>query len=139
MREIKYRYTCQRDNGHTFSQIFTLEQIEQGAAKRWIDLNFVGMFHLKRDAYTGLKDKNGKEIYEGDILADVGVDEYNILGIVRYGDDGVTWTSGSYYLADKGGYATDWAFEFGGKPDSWDALEVIGNIYENSELLKGEG
>ncbi len=85
--------------------------------------------------YTGLKDKNGKEIYEGDILADVGVDEYTVLGTVLYSDDGVAWTSGSYYLADEKGYATDWAFEDGGKPDSWSALEVIGNIYENPESM----
>ena len=70
--------------------------------------------------YTGLKDKNGKEIYEGDILRDDRVDEYNLYEI--------KWN-------EYGTYAD------GLEDEIWedvanDYLEVIGNIYENPELLK---
>lgn len=74
--------------------------------------------------YTGLKDKNGKEIYEGDVTN---------KGIVRWFDDLVWDSSGSQhpgFYFDNYGSELDWHLGFD------DAIEVIGNIYENPELLK---
>lgn len=74
---------------------------------------------------TGLKDKNGKLIYEGDILKQPD-------GIVDY----VYWENGCYL--HNGTAITNYDFCYQG--DSWakevNTHEVIGNIYENKDLLE---
>lgn len=90
------------------------------------------MFHYAHEPnlmqYTGLKDKNGREIYEGDIVSDGSVN-----GEVVWSTTGVQWESeGKYYMSGwywkaeiPGEFRTLWPLEGG---------EVIGNIYENPEL-----
>ena len=81
------------------------------------------------EQYTGLKDKNGKEIYEGDIVFFFtehfdkatggfdGEDEHNAT---------VEWFDNGFAFMDKAPY------------DPNIECEVIGNIHENPELLGGE-
>jgi uncharacterized phage protein (TIGR01671 family) len=68
MRDIKFKYTCVRENGYIFSRIFTIEQIESGEVCQWWEMNHIGKSQIHKDQYIGRKDKNGKEIYEGDIV-----------------------------------------------------------------------
>lgn len=76
--------------------------------------------------FTGLLDKNGREIYEGDIVDAPG--HYGV-GQVLWGVD----HDGGWVLKDKPN-SIPGAFFLGHIPDS--DMEVIGNIYENPELLK---
>lgn len=71
--------------------------------------------HFEVMQYTGLKDKNGKEIYEGDILQ---------FPSKFTPPEVVTFEHGMFYLKN------DTLFHYA------DGEEVIGNIYENPELLK---
>lgn len=69
---------------------------------------------------TGLKDKNGKLIYEGDIL-------YCMLNCPRKGV--VEFYRNAFCLNENGSYSEDIIF-------SDKCCEVIGNVHENPELLK---
>jgi len=66
--------------------------------------------------YIGLKDRNSKEIYEGDI----------IRGLHDFGPGGFHEKIGVIQWFDEGSYRMEY----------WEQPEVIGNIYENPELLE---
>lgn len=75
--------------------------------------------------YTGLKDRNGKEIYEGDIVS------FKAYGTTQ--KEKVEW--GPTWKEDQmGGVCCGAGFEVADLSTA-DECEVIGNIYENPELL----
>jgi uncharacterized phage protein (TIGR01671 family) len=73
--------------------------------------------------YTGLKDKNDKEIFEGDLIKVNGSEE---LDLVKYLD-------GSYYGVNPKYHNT---LRYNLDYKTRDIAELIGNIYENPELLE---
>lgn len=105
-----------------------------------IDLKFTGiLFEVNHDGanhslnfedielmqFTGLHDKNNVEVYEGDIIRHPGTRTTFYVGYyengARFEPKGVIFDS---YLE------SHWMY--------YDDYEVIGNIYENPELLKGD-
>jgi hypothetical protein len=69
--------------------------------------------------YTGLKDKNGKEIYEGDIVSN------GDFSFEVYQHDSGEWRAGQYCL-----------WEYISEDGTENCWEVIDNIYENPNLSK---
>lgn len=77
--------------------------------------------------YTGLKDKNNKEIYEGDIIK-LNEPFCNNLDDIREIIAEVIYSESSYFLVSK---RVGWVASVG----SYHKKEIIGNIFENPELL----
>lgn len=122
-REIKFRAWDKYENkirkvrGINFTNKDLWLEIEDN---RIMGANF---FEVELMQYTGLKDRNGKEIYEGDILRVYddffrdGLDD--MYGVVKF-------DNGRFYLNTFKPYYNE----------TWIYFEVVGNIYENPELLE---
>ena len=118
MRQVKFRYW----NG---SKVLNQEAI----------INHLNKYIARNDKhlmqFTGLFDKQGVEIYEGDIcrcyggIQAFGQYEYSGIYEVKYTGNGFDM------IKDNCGYG--W-----GLSETIDEIEVIGNIYENPELLNDE-
>lgn len=86
-----------------------------------IDINTLGQF-------TGLKDKNGVEIYEGDILKYGVYFDYGQSGQYEY------YTKTVVYDSSKAAFHP--CHTWTGYETPLDRVEVIGNIFENPELIE---
>lgn len=80
---------------------------------------------------TGLKDKNGKEIFEGDVLCDEGIEQEDEFVYVSVSSKEGMWICTQITNEDCG---------YGGALNEFVSdYSIIGNIYENPELLEDKG
>jgi uncharacterized phage protein (TIGR01671 family) len=97
-------------------------------------LKYSAEYGYKIMQYTGLKDKNGKEIYEGDILLDLWS---KVVWIVKFGICKKYAYTGWYVQDGEDGRQTTLNPDEEGKEQNT-AVEILGNIYETPSLLTNQ-
>ena len=132
MRTIKFR--AYHDEGKQMTDVLFHDMEIMLEDSKWHIMQFIG-----------LKDKNGKEVYEGDIIYKK-TDEANLdyeerptewLHVIKWNNENASWGVWEQYIdKDDEGlgpmYAEDWEPDFVGF--EYEKIEVIGNIYESDKL-----
>ena len=91
--------------------------------------DYVFVYHLVIMQSTGLKDKNGKEIFEGDIVQFE--DCYEVSDFLYINTGIIEWCQGGFHVTNRDSVLMEDLLD----GDSLDVI-IIGNIYENPELLE---
>lgn len=138
-REIKFRAWLKKEKKMVQVSRLPLKakngKYEDGQSVGWYytdqasyndyDIDYSNIEDIELMQYVGLKDKNGKEIFEGDIV-NTNID---LMGIVRF-------DIGYYFEWITNNLVSIWNKDMKVWVE-W-GLEIIGNIYENPELLEVE-
>ena len=127
MREIKFRAWDAEQEEMLYFQDFQIVIDHDGIAKAYVEEERDEQLYLReillRES-TGLHDKNGKEIWEGDIVRAYPVAQPTLVvwieSLASFALTRVGWVS----------------YHFFGEAVNADKCEVLGNIHENGDLLK---
>ena len=130
MREIEFKGISENTHDWVYGSLIysTMENQYYIAEHNEEELQYP-VFAETVGQYTGLKDKNGKQIFEGDIITCINTTRqgYNIgqkmCGFIEYEKYGCYW-----FCKNNFQHYNDWVFA--------DDIEVIGNIHDNPELLE---
>lgn len=117
MREIKFRFWSINERKMLHNE------------HPYVDVNYFNLIngHLwayEVMQYTGLKDKNGKEIFEGDVLMTLWGDSCS--GVVEYNAQYAVYN----FVCKERNFTYDFI------ETQSDEYEIIGNIHENPELIE---
>lgn len=126
-KEMKYMSPVEQLNEMKSVLIYIPEQSNEDGDVEW-DVEFIPMEKVELMQFTGLKDKSGKEIYEGDIVKSWNIPKTN------YSIREIRWGSPRY----AGFYLCSGEHNLEALIDAvCEAhIEIIGNIYQNPDLLK---
>lgn len=109
MRDLKFRVWGEKSKYMTDDSVVAKWRLEELRDGKYILMQ-----------YTGIKDKNGKEIYEGDIV------RWNVVVVFEHETKAEVVFSKGSFMADQ--YLLNNLLNHD--------VEIVGNIYENPELLK---
>lgn len=124
MREIKFRAW---DN-YSKSMVYVGFSIPNDG---WRKIEGDKNFDLELMQFTGLLDKNGKEIYEGDIVKafhPTELAEIKVAGEVAWNPESKNYMYAGWYIKPLNKHVVLMAGDV--------EYEIIGNLYENPDLLK---
>jgi uncharacterized phage protein (TIGR01671 family) len=138
MKKTKFRFWDEKEKVMYPAGTINLFLDSMGDVVCYHDGKLTALLNMRILQYTGLNDNNGKEIYEGDIVeyldgtewsTESGYDcsEYNNRGVIFFDNE-----CGRYDVTNKEGVSYDDLFDCGID------LVVLGNIYENPDLIKNE-
>lgn len=120
MRELRFRVWDKKKKCYLAvlgCSNLTIYQVARAIVER-------GEENIIIEQYTGLKDQDGREIYEGDIVrAWIGFAPGGRVGVIKY-DDGMFFIESPDFIT----FTDAWICNY--------ALTTIGNIHEKPDLLK---
>ncbi|MDO4720942.1 MAG: YopX family protein [Peptostreptococcaceae bacterium] len=128
MRNLKFRAFLK--SNRKMYDVLMLNIIDQKALIENAEgREYAKMSEIELIQYTGLKDRNGQEICEGDVLKAIDIeleDGFFIGGFAGY----VEWDAPAFvFKSGRNG-------EYADPLNHTDEFDVIGNIFENPELLR---
>lgn len=132
MRTIKFRGKTIRSKEWVYSSTISQGTIKRKANKWFMEISenvWKGLQEGSLGQFTGLYDKNGKEIYEGDIVDAWSAGGHLPNGIIKWGEG----IAGFFIMSPK----CNAVWHLVGDNENKETLEIIGNIHDNPELLKG--
>ena len=123
MREIKFRYTFQKD-GAWHHMEFNFTKHMEWTVSESLKRAGVEISDVKKRQFTGITDNSGEEIFEGDVVHYFQESGIPKTGAVRWDNNNCIWRC---FWSETEGYSlTNFKSNI---------LQVIGNVHENPDLI----